>query len=406
MSILVRAVLGALAAGCAVQAYAQLSPAQTIRPGETVRGVLEKREVHPKTQWITDVFTLRGGRGEKVTINLTSTSFDPLIHVDRGDTHVDEDDDGGDGFDARLVVEFEVSEPHQIYVTSSGKDETGAYTLKVERGGEVVVPAQTTAPRAARPAPPAAPIRAGQTLQGRMTPLSPLHTDDTPYMPFAFTARRNQTVTFDMTSEDFDTNLMILLPGATEELAKDDDSGVGTGARLTFTFPADGVYEIRANSILQSSEGDFSLAAAEGTIAPVVESETEGARSSPVARRPIAPPARSAPLAVGDTLRGTLETSDLREGDGVADAYRIRGQARQTVLITMTSDAFDAQLLLLDGAGNTLAENDDEDGTNPAITYTLPTAGDYYVIAKGIRSEARGAYRITLSREATAPAAR
>lgn len=390
MKLFSRLALGALILFSAGAALAQTSAPRTVRVGETVRGALESKELEKDRDWVVDYFDIQGQRGQTITIELKSDDFDAYIDFDKGDSHVTEDDDGGTGLDSRLVYEFPDNATYRINVTSSERDETGAYTLSVVRGGTPTVTATTQASREQRERPNPQEIRYGQTIQSRITEISPLHRDDTPYVPFVFRGRRGETVTIDMKSDAFDAYLVIQKPGGNDDLDKDDDGGEDTDAKLEFTLPEDGQYEIRANAVSQSAVGPFSLSLSEPR-----RGGSSSAGSTPMTGRA---PSRSTQINVGQTMRGKLESGDLKgEDDSFYDAYRFRGQARQTVVIQLRSDDFDAYLSLLDSTGKELANNDDEDGTDSQITFTLPSSGEYFIMANSLSEGETGDYIIGLS---------
>ncbi len=84
----------------------------------------------------------------------------------------------------------------------------------------------------------------------------------------------------------------------------------------------------------------------------------------------------------GDTVNGTItadSTGQVR--------YAFRGTAGAEVVITMSSNDFDAYLVLLDFNGNTIREDDDSGGRlNAQITTTIPADGAYTIIATSLRA--------------------
>lgn len=115
-----------------------------------------------------------------------------------------------------------------------------------------------------------------------------------------------------------------------------------------------------------------------------------------------------APISMGQTINGTLSTSDCPLGDGsYIDAYTFNGTSGQQIAILMTSSAFDTFLYLLLPDGSVLSLNDDGGGgTNSRIPpgsqfYTLPGSGSFTILANSFDPGATGPYSLTLSEQET-----
>ena len=135
------------------------------------------------------------------------------------------------------------------------------------------------------------------------------------------------------------------------------------------------------------------------TTAPLTEvtaepEATQEAVQLPGTDRP--EPVDGGALSVGDTLEGTLTESEP------AFAYTLTGEANQTVRISLISDEFDPYLVLQDADGNLIDTDDDSAGNfDSRITYTLPDAGEYTVIAQSFAyynnsGAAVGAFTLTV----------
>ena len=112
-----------------------------------------------------------------------------------------------------------------------------------------------------------------------------------------------------------------------------------------------------------------------------------------------APPAASIAPSDGEMLAGELST------EGPTASVSFSGEAGEVVYISMTSDEFDAYLILLDAEGNLLSENDDDGlSRNAAIgPFMLPYSGEYEIIGSSYGfeffSEAElGAYNLRVNR--------
>lgn len=98
---------------------------------------------------------------------------------------------------------------------------------------------------------------------------------------------------------------------------------------------------------------------------------------------------------VGQTVQGTLATSDCKDTEGeYMDVYRLAISQQTTVTIAMSSQEFDAYLYLVDANGVVLDQNDDVgNSNNAAITRTLQP-GTYYINASSFDENETGAYTL------------
>lgn len=125
--------------------------------------------------------------------------------------------------------------------------------------------------------------------------------------------------------------------------------------------------------------------------------------------------AQTPQLAVGDEVRGALNSSDqVRSSDG--DSYRYedysvsarRGQRLEAVL---RSDDFDAYLEVFapgqTGSGEVLASDDDGlgEGTGSRLRFVAPDNGDYILRARTLSGVEGGAFTLSLSQRPDAPRA-
>lgn len=103
------------------------------------------------------------------------------------------------------------------------------------------------------------------------------------------------------------------------------------------------------------------------------------------------------PLAVGDTVHGTLDMLDCgyRGGGGPRnDAWRITLDMPTRLRIDLMSSEFDPFLVLTDTVGNIYAFNDDGgEGLNSRLTLNLP-AGTFDIWAGGFGTSDLGAYQL------------
>jgi hypothetical protein len=220
-----------------------------IAAGQTISGALAPGDGELDDGMFYDLYRISARAGERMEITLRSTDFDSFLEwgtmTDGAFEEIESDDDSGGDLDSQLLVTAGGAGTYFIRATSLRDGETGAYTLSVVR---------------AAPAPPPVAIRVGQTVNGRLEASDLRFPDRSHYDAYHITARRGERVRITMRSSDFDAFLHIGTPGGEwESLDSDDDSAGGTDARIEFTFPSAGVYEIRANSLDSAETGAYTL---------------------------------------------------------------------------------------------------------------------------------------------------
>ena len=204
------------------------------------------------------------------------------------------------------------------------------------------------------------PIRAGQTVVGRLTQTDQKFSDGSRYKMYAFVGNKGDTVAIDLTSDDFDANLLVA-DASGNSLARNDDGGDRCNARLTFVPPATGNYRVYANSSAQAELGEYRLAMARGKAAVAADTICRGfGRVSGL-------------IEVGQTITGTLSSEDPEfTGDSTYfERWILPVRPNVAFTVDLTSDDFDAYLLLTKGRGDKLVENDDGGGgCNSRLVYT------------------------------------
>ncbi|MEM9447010.1 MAG: PPC domain-containing protein [Cyanobacteria bacterium P01_E01_bin.6] len=101
--------------------------------------------------------------------------------------------------------------------------------------------------------------RTPQTITGELDQNSRVMEDDNNYYEtHTFEGIAGETITIELTSDDFDTYLILESP--TEEwIAQDDDGAGGTNAQIILTLPKTGTYQLIVNSYQAGETGDYQL---------------------------------------------------------------------------------------------------------------------------------------------------
>ncbi|MEM6716933.1 MAG: tetratricopeptide repeat protein, partial [Cyanobacteria bacterium P01_C01_bin.147] len=75
--------------------------------------------------------------------------------------------------------------------------------------------------------------------------------------------------------------------------------------------------------------------------------------------------------------------------------HTFEGNAGESIIIELTSEAFDTYLILQGPSGQSLAQGGDYDGLGARIVITLPTTGMYQILAKSYDAGETGRYTLT-----------
>jgi len=313
-----------------------------IQPGETVQGTLLLGGA--------EVWYFDAQGGQYVTIGLDavdSDALDPYLEFYNEDgLIVAEDDDGGQGTNAR-IMDFPVidSGTYTIHALTYGGE--GDYTLHLEIAEE---------PSAGGI------IEYGQTVEEILT-------EDMEHGWF-FQGSEGDVVTIVMKALDDELDCYLELYGPDGlSLTDDDDSGEDLDALIEYyKLPADGAYRIVAQGALFDIAGVYELTLER------TEMVVEGT------------------LVYGETVNATLEP-------GKRHHWLFEGQAGDIVAISMTAENMDTFLELFAPDGVRVMVDDDSGGDSHAkiLAFVLPLSGTYRIVARGYGDDDVGGYELTLT---------
>jgi hypothetical protein len=324
------------------------------------------------------VWFLEGRRGQRVTLELSSSRFDTYLMVrDEAGWLVGSDDDSGEGTDSRVRVILPRDGRYRVIATAFSESGRGAYTLTAT-SWEV--------PGAAAPGATGT-VRVGEVRDGILEPGDAVSDDGHLEDRWLLEARPGQRLLVQLRSEDFDSYLEVR--GARGELvASDDDALEGLHAEVSVRVAEGGRYTVIATSVGQNpATGAYRLSVL----------EDRGEYANPGVRVRLEP---------GRAAEGRLESGDRRGRRGFEDEWTFRGRAGQLARIDVMSEQFDTYALLR-LAGMPLDSNDDGgEGTNSRLVHVLPSDGEYTLIVTPYSSSrGTGRYRVTLEFSEAPPAA-
>lgn len=109
--------------------------AALMRGGKAFEGTLESTDEQAE-DGPYDLYYLDGQAGDVIVIRMESDAFDPVVSIGRGEDgewrELDKDDDGGLGLNSHLEFRLPESGRYLIRARGIGRDNGGAYTIRVE----------------------------------------------------------------------------------------------------------------------------------------------------------------------------------------------------------------------------------------------------------------------------------
>lgn len=340
-----------------------LSLAQTaIRAGTPVSGGLTADSPKAEDGTPYALYEYSGRAGERIRVKLESSAFDSFLAV--GSTAAPGcsedckyDDDSGGELNAQLTYTLPASGKAQIRANSISGDARGDFTLTVT---------SVPAPAPARPQA----LRLDSETKGRLSDTSARDDNDRPHDLWTVTGRRNQEVVVRVNSDAFDPFVEFgqMQGNRFNSSSSDDDSGPGLNARLFVTLDGNGRGVVKVTTPSGEAEGEYTVFVGQ-----------------PPAKRPISLQA----IAVGDSIRGTLDETDPFDDEEVRfDVFRIEGRPGQRVVARLQSDAFDSYLKwgLIEGERLIEEASDDDSGggTSAQLSITLDEDGVGRLIATSL----------------------
>lgn len=350
--------------------------AVAIAPGASIDGRLEDTDRYDDIeQRYFDAYTLEAEAGRRYMVRMESIELDSYLMLGQGAGEAFDEttrnDDGGGGYDARIIFAPRASGVYTIRASAYGGGPAGAYTLSVT---EMAPPAPLVV----------APLTVGEPASGSLGLSDRIDGDGSFYDVYSFNGTEGDRVSITMRSDAFDSHLAVGEPAEGDDEFwgeySDDDSGGGLDARVVATLWRTGEYHIHARSLFPDESGPYTITLEE---------------------LPPPGPVSVTPIRVGTSVSGDLEPTDaILDDDSHHDIYTFRGTAGQRLRITLTSDDFDAYLSFgawQDGAIEVTHTDDDSAGDlDSMIEVTLPSTGTYAIQANSYGGGELGAYSVTL----------
>ena len=235
----------------AISEVAPDKPPQSLAFGATLEGEIGEADSRDDEDRGYDAFVFEGREGQRLRAIMRSGDFDTYLQIGNAEgefTALAQDDDGlGEGTDSRLNFTLPADGRYVLRASPLGSDGKGLYSLELEDRG---------------PQPVAGSLLVGTTAHGVLTETDATADDNSFYDAYRVTLKEDEKLVIMMVSNEVDSYLVVGREsegGAFEGLASDDDSLSDTHAKLEWTAPEDGTYEIRAGTFQQGQTGRYAL---------------------------------------------------------------------------------------------------------------------------------------------------
>lgn len=374
--------------------------ARPIAIGQTVTGTLSDRDnlYGDSTYFQRWQFKPAPG-GQDVTIDLSSPDFRPALILHGLDTSV-VNLNGGPSCAARISLNFPGPGPYEILVNTSStpNHQKGRFTLALSAGIKPII-------RRTGHCPPGGngsmhTIAVGQTVSGELTNSDDLYADTTFYQRWRFTAQPGQDLTVDLSSSDFDPELLFY---GLDTVIVNDDGGPGCASRIAFTAPSSGPYVLLVNTTNNPHRqtGRFTLSVTPGK-KPVDPPDTRDCQTPNGGGEPSAPEVRAThAIAIGQSLSGRITSSDEMWVDSTyIQRWKVDGQPGETVTIDLQSSDFDAYMMVKGPGVPSDHDSDDDSGgkCNARLVLTFSQAAPYEIdVNTQGRKYATGAFVLSVT---------
>ncbi|CAN7163761.1 PPC domain-containing protein [Brevundimonas sp. LjRoot202] len=219
--------------------------------GASVQGEIGEDDPRDDNDRGYDSFTFSGREGQRIQATMRSGDFDTLLQIGKTDgqfTALASDDDGlMEGTDSRLNFTLPEDGDYILRALPYGSDGKGLYALElIDRG----------------PQPQPGSILVGSTAWGTLTETDATTDSNSHYDAYRITLREDEKLLITMVSNDVDSFVVIGREkddGEFEVLGSDDDGLADTHAKLEWTAPDDGTFEIRAGAYQYGQTGVYAL---------------------------------------------------------------------------------------------------------------------------------------------------
>lgn len=221
---------------------------------------------------------VRVGANQRLTADVTSGDFDAIaaLYSTSPDSlhHLDQDDDSGEGNNARLEYCIETAGTYLVRVTVFGSTRgDGVYQIRArtedadcaalrqaerdreaEEARQREIAAQRSAEEARTMYRQGRSVTIGQTVEGNLGSSSARTMDGKPFESWELTCGSGESFQMDVEGRGYDAYARIVDSNG-NEMASNDDGGGSLNARINFTCGSSGPYYLVSTTYLSSASG-------------------------------------------------------------------------------------------------------------------------------------------------------
>jgi hypothetical protein len=279
-------------------------------------------------------YSLRPAESGFVIVEVTSDMDTYLEFFNAQRELLAEDDDGGEGYNAKLEIFAESGKTYYIKVRGYDSGDTGPYRILAS----------------VKPLPAARDLSFGNFMSGNLS------SKEEQWYRVRTTQAGLVTVE---TSGGVDT-IMEVYNGSWQLMGSDDDSGENYNARLEILVEPNQTYYFKVGGYGSDDTGSYRIFANFETI----QTENNTERS------------RAITLRLGEAFPVfLLKSSESR--------WYVYNLTRSAAFVVQTRGNMDTMLFLYDSNGNQIADDDDGGEGNNAMIYQRLNQGTYYIEVKG-----------------------
>lgn len=331
-----------------------LNAEYTINPGERLRETLDQNDNTLPSGEFYDTFAFTANEGDRLIIDMISEDFDTYLILHYPDGLQEDYDDYMDSSNSHIEIRLNQTGEYYLLTTSYSTGETGGYSLTMDYGTS----SSTTTVEASPP------ITPPPSTQGDYVRISEAlnRGDDTLssgeyYDQYTFLGNRGDRINISLSSDDFDTYLMLIAPSGQQE-ENDDISDDNRNSALEITLDETGEYELYVTSYEEGETGAYDLtypsSESSSTDPNSPQSDPQNTENNGTTY------ITSQPGGNAESIQGRLSPGDETLSSGeYYDAYEVDVQQNAVLTIDLTSNEFDTYVIYFDPSGN---QEDNDDG--------------------------------------------